>query len=247
MDRAAVLGMSERLRFALLLTLLLTRASSAQVRVVSAPPEPSLLVLTQQWSRESILGDPREMGTGPDYLELRVWGGFTLTTPTQGVVLRRSDGRWSAFLARVMRCETQIPIAVGDTATRATMQRYIADARQHCVAPVANVGPGVRIITTDSLLVERLDVPDSIIANAWTAADHAGVSDLPARVEHKQQVDDPFTFVVELRHGNDYRASAIAYVEPPETDADRQIRAVYDAVNRVLPPQLMLKPESPHL
>ena len=239
--------MSVRLRFAFALTLLMVRPSFAQVRVVSAPPEPSLLLLTQQWSRESLLGDPREPSIGSNDIELRVWGGFTLTSRTQGLVLRRRGGRWSAFLARVVRCETQIPLSVSDTASRATIQQYIADARQHCVAPVVNVGPGVRIITTDSLLVDRLDLPDSTIATAWAAAERAGVTDLPPRVEHKQQVDDPFTFVVELRHGNDYRASAIEYVEPPETDADRQIRAVYDAVNRVLPPELMLKPESPHL
>lgn len=238
---------SVRLGLAFVLTLLLVRPSFAQVRVVSAPPEPSLLVLTQQWSRESLLGDPRELRLGSDDIELRVWGGFTLTTRTQGSVLRRRGGRWSAFLARVMRCETQIPILVSDTASRATIQRYIADARQHCVAPVTNVGPGVRIITTDSLLVDRLDVPDSTIATAWAAAERAGVTDLPARVDHKQVLDDPFTFVVELRQGNDYRASAIEYVEPPETDADRQIRAVYDAVNRVLPPELILKSQNPHL
>lgn len=239
------MNMSDRLRFAFALTLLLVRTSPAQVKVVSAPPEPSILVLTQQWTRESILGDPREVSTNKDWLELRVWGGFTLTAPTQGVVLRRTAGRWSAFLARVMRCETQIPISVGDTASRATMQGYIADARRHCGAPVANVGPGARIITSDSLLVDRLDVPDSIIASAWTAAEIAGVSELPPRVEHSQVPDDPFTFVVELRRGNDYRASAIEYVEPAEVKADQQIRAVYDAVSRVLPPELMLKATSP--
>src|SRR3954470_3151333 len=43
------------------LTLLVAQAGFAQARVVSAPPEPSLLNITRQWSRASILGDLREM------------------------------------------------------------------------------------------------------------------------------------------------------------------------------------------
>jgi hypothetical protein len=209
---------------------------------VSVPPEPSVVGLAQEWARASTLGDLRELRTGSDYIELRVWGGFTLTTRTQAVVLRRAAGRWSAFLARVLRCESQIPVSVGDTASRETMQRYIAEARRHCAGPVTNVAPGVQIITTDSLLVEQLDVPDSVVQSAWNAAEHAGVHDLPAHIDRKQALDDPFTYVVELRQDREYRASAIEHVEPNESVADGQIKAVYAAVSRVLPPELILKP-----
>jgi hypothetical protein len=230
------------LRTALAVFVFLPETLLAQARVLSAPPEPSVVGLTEGWTRGSLLGDLRALDTGSDYLELRVWGGFTLTTRTQSVVLRRTGGRWSAFLARVLRCESQIPVSVGDTASHETMQRYIADARHHCAGPVTNVGPGTQIITTDSLLVQQLDVPDSLIESAWTAAVHAGVLDLPARVDRQRALDDPFTYVVELRRGREYRASAIEHVEPDETGADRQIKAVYAAVNRVLPPELILKP-----
>jgi hypothetical protein len=231
-----------RFLYALALAVLSSQAGFGQARVLSAPPEPSLLVITRAWSRESTLGDLRELRTGGDHLELRVWTGYSLTTTTQGVVLRRSSGRWSAFLARVLRCEIQIPRSVGDTASRPTMQRYLADARRQCGTALTDVGPGAQIITTDSLLVERLNVPDSTIESAWTAAVRAGVFELPGRVERNRVIDDPLMYVVELRRGGDYRASVIEHLERPETDADRQIEGVYAAVSHLLPAEVLRQP-----
>ena len=95
--------MTRQLRSALALAMLFSHDSIAQARVLSEPPEPSLLNITRQWSRASTLGDLRELRTSAGDLELRVWGGYGLTTGTQAVVLRRTGGQWSAFLARVMR------------------------------------------------------------------------------------------------------------------------------------------------
>jgi hypothetical protein len=216
---------------ALALTLIFSsRVTHAQAHVVSAPPEPSLLNLTGQWSRASSLGDLRELHTEPDHRELRVWLGFGLTTETQGIVLRRANGHWSAFFARVMRCEIQIPRSVGDTASRATIDRYNAEARQHCGITVANVTPGAQVITTDTLLVAPLNLPDSTIEAAWTAAVRAGLFQLPPRVERSQSIDDGSTYVIEIRSGNEYRASAIEQVERPETVVDRQVKDIYAAV-----------------
>lgn len=234
--------MSHRLRSALALAVLVSRAGAAQARVLSAPPEPSLLNIVRQWSRASGLGDLREVRAGPGYLELRVWGGFALATRTQGVVLRRADGRWSAFLAQVMRCEIQIPKEVGDTATRATMDRYQAEARRQCGTPLTDVGPGAFIVTAESLLVERVGAADSLVEQAWTAGVRAGALGLPPRVERSLVRDDAFMYVVEVRSGRDYRASVIEHVEPPEGEADRRVREVFAAVSRVLPPEQLLKP-----
>src|SRR5215510_2296057 len=194
--------MPHRLRSALALAVLFSEDAVGQARVLSAPPEPSLLNITRQWSRASSLGDLRELRVGSDYRELRVWAGYALTTGTQGVILRRAEGRWSAFLASVMRCELQIPKAVGDTASRATMQRFVAEARRQC-GTVTDLGSGARVLTADTLVVARLSAPDSAIESAWTAAVRAGAFQLPGRIERNRLTDDVFMYVVELRSGGD--------------------------------------------
>ena len=214
----------------LALIVLVAPRVAAQARVVSAPPEPSLLNIIGQWSRASTLGDLRELRTEADHRELRVWLGFGLTTETQGVILRRAHGRWSAYFARVMRCEIQIPRSVGDTASRATMERYNAEARKRCGTTVADVSPGSQVVTTDTLLVAPLNLPDSTIEAAWRAAERAGVSRLPPRVARSTSADDAATFVIELRSGNEYRASTIEQLEHPETEADQQVKDIYAAV-----------------
>lgn len=235
--------MTDSFRRALALAVLLSQAGWAQARVVSAPPEPSLLNLTQGWSRTSSLGDLRELKTSSDYLELRVWGGFGFGM-TQAVVLRRASGRWSALLARVRRCAIQIPIAVGDTASAVTMRNFVREARRQCDTPLGDVSAGMRIITADTLAVDALGVADSVIDGAWTAAVRAGVLGLPGKVTHTASTSSDFTYVVELRRGSEYRASEIEHLERPETEADRQVKEVYAAVNRILPPELLVKPDS---
>jgi hypothetical protein len=221
---------------------LISRAALAQVRIASAPSEPSLLNITREWSRASALGDLRELPADGNRLELRVWGGYGLATATQGVILRRTGGRWSAFLARVIRCEIQIPRSVGDTASRATMRQYTAEARRHCGTTVTDVSAGSQVLATDTLLVAPIEAADSTIEQAWSAAMRAGAPELPKSIDRGRVIDDAFTFVVELRRGNEYRASVIEHVERAETRADEQVREVYAAVNRLLPPEQVLKP-----
>ena len=228
--------MTNWLRSALALLVLVSHVGAAQARVVSEPPEPSLLNITRQWSRASSLGDLREVRAGRGFLELRVWSGYALETATQGVVLRRVAGQWSAFHAHVLRCEIQIPSPVADTASRETMQGYAAAARRQCGTALTDVGPGSYVVTAESLAVVRLGAPDSVIEGAWTAAVRAGVFQLPGRAERGRVMDDALAYVVELRSGGDYRASVIEHVEPPETRADRQVRDVHAAVSRVLRP-----------
>ena len=240
MNRASF-SLHRCLRVAGALAVVTSQRGIAQARVVSAPPEPSLLSITREWSRASSLGDLRESRESSDFLELRVWGGFGFGA-TQAVVLRRIGGHWSVFLARVRRCAIEIPIPVGDTASGATMQRFVAQARRECSTPLLDVGAGMRIITADTLAVDTLAVTEPAIDSAWTAAVRAGVLRLPGNVKRDGAVSSDFTYVVEVRRGGEYRASQIEHVEPPETEADRQIKEVYAAVSRLLPPELLLKP-----
>jgi hypothetical protein len=213
-----------------------TRPTFGQARVVSAPAEPSLLNLTTGWSRASTLGDLREVRTRSDYTELRVWHGFG-PAETQAVVLRRTEGHWSASLARVIRCEIQIPKSVGDTASQATMRHYVAEARRHCGVSVVDVSAGARLITTDTLIVQHLDVSESAIETAWNDAQSAGVLQLPGRVKRNRPTDESTTYVIELRRGNEYRASEIEDLERPEMEVDTQVEQIYTAVRRLLPRQ----------
>src|SRR6185436_15984718 len=174
--RAAIFfcAMTQRNLLAVAVIVLCSRPGFGQAKVVSVPAEPSLLNLTTSWSRASTLGDLRELRTGSDHIELRVWRGYG-PSETQAVVLRRADGHWSASLARVIRCEIQIPTSVGDTASQATMRRYAAEARSKCGVSIANAGPGSRIIATDTLLVQALALPEPEIEAAWKATLSAGV------------------------------------------------------------------------
>ena len=106
------------------------------------------------------------------------------------------------------------------------MQSLVAEARRHCGVPVTNAGAGVRIITADTVVVAELALPDSTIEQAWTAAVKGGALEMPGRAKHASP-GDGLVYVVELRRGNDYRASEIERVDPPETDADRQMQRVY--------------------
>jgi hypothetical protein len=210
------------------------RPGLAQARVVSAPTEPSLLNLTSAWARASMLGDLREMRTRSDHLELRVWRGFG-SDETQTVVLRRTDGQWSAFLATVIRCEIQIPASVADTASPTTMRAHVAAARRSCGTPIVGVTAGARIITADTLVVRQLDVAESEIGAAWRDALSAGVLQLPGRVSRSSMMLDGVTYVVEVRRGDEYRAAEIEHLEVPAVKADSQVQQVNLAVRRLLP------------
>jgi hypothetical protein len=226
--------MTHRIRAAVVIMVLSSRPSFGQARVVSAPPEPSLLNLTTGWARASILGDLRELRTQSDHRELRVWRGYG-ATETRAVVLRHAGGHWSASLARVIRCEIQIPRSVGDTAKAATMRLYVAEARRNCGTSVVDVSAGSQIIAADTLVVQPLDVSELEIDAVWKDALGAGALELPGRVKRDRAVDEGMTYLVELRRGNEYRAAEIEHLERPATKADSQVKQIYMAVQRLVP------------
>jgi len=224
--------MKPRLLFAVTVSLFLSQRSFGQARVVSAPSEPSFLNLTTAWARASTLGDLREAQASGDYLELRVWHGFG-PSETQATILRRTQDHWSAFLARVIRCELQIPGSVGDTASAATMRQFVVAARRRCGTSVVDVAPGARIIAADTLVVERLVVPESAIEGVWNDAENAGVLQLPGRVKRDSTRDYSLTYFIEVRRGDEYRAAEIEDLDRPEVKADSIVKQVYAAVQRL--------------
>jgi hypothetical protein len=116
------------------------------------------------------------------------------------------------------------------------MRRFVAEARRSCGVSVVDVAPGARLIAADTLVVQPLEISETDIEAVWQDAQTAGVTGLPARVQHTSAAaNDGSTYVIELRRGNEYRASEIEDVERPEVKADSQVKQIYDALKRVRP------------
>ena len=115
------------------------------------------------------------------------------------------------------------------------MGRFVADARRNCGVSVVDVAPGARLIAADTLVVQPLEIPEADIEAVWKETQAAGVEALPARVQHRPASTDGSTYVIELRRGNEYRASEIEDVERPEVKADSQVKQIYDALKRLRP------------
>jgi hypothetical protein len=223
----------QTIRYALLLSLLIgAESAAAQVVVASEPKEPSLLSLARSWSRESALGDLRELDLGHQDIEVRAWGGFGLTS-TRAIVLRRVDGQWSARRAQLVDCTLRVPIPVGDTASETTLRAFASEARRKCGASRGDVSRGAMIISADTLRVESRAASSAAIDTAWKNAVAAGLLTLPARMERNWHMLDGFTYVLEIRQGNIYRAVEIEHLDRPEAPADSVVKKAYAALTRI--------------
>jgi hypothetical protein len=110
------------------------------------------------------------------------------------------------------------------------LRQFVADARKQCGASRGDVTRGARIISADTIEVESLRVASAVIDTAWTRAVRAGLLTLPAQVEREWIMMDGFTYVIELRYGNRYRAVEIEHVEKPEVVADAVVQEVHAAL-----------------
>jgi hypothetical protein len=79
----------------------------------------------------------------------------------------------------------------------------------------------------DTLIVEQV-ARNADLEKAWRDAVRAGVLALPPK--RWRGAMDGGDYVIEVRRGNEYRASVIEVVDPPEVDADRQVKAIYKIV-----------------
>lgn len=217
---------------AVLLTLLLAwlpcTRGQAQARISSAPDNDYLLEITQRWGAESRLGDLRHRPMGAGDVELRLWGGYGLTG-TSGLVLRRTDGRWAGWWVKIHQCVLSLPVSVGDTLSDESTRRYQSLARRNCEAGQPDTLSASVEIRADS--AELIPIPSSARPqSAWDAAVGAGVFTLPPEVPRTWMMLDGFTYVMEVRRGDEYRASVIEHTHPPETEADRQVQHLYEVV-----------------
>jgi hypothetical protein len=101
-------------------------------------------------------------------------------------------------------------------------------ARQVCHPDFTGGG---QVIRADTLGIYPLTLPASP-EQVWRELVGVGILTLPAKVERKWMMLDGHTFVLELRRGQEYRASEIEYLEKAEHPADRTIRNVADVLTR---------------
>src|SRR6185437_2399149 len=206
--------------------------AEAQATSVTEPTNDYLVQVTQQWAAASPLSSLVKRDLAPDDIELRVWGGYGLTT-TAGVILRRTSGHWQTWRAEVVPCTYSVPIPVGDTASAPTESLFVRRAHERCGAVLDSTARGYSVYSADTLKIAEVRTPNP--EDLWQAVVKAGVLDLPTRIPRKWVMMDGFTYVIEVRVGGTYRVSVIEAIEKPEVDADRQARAIYDVVEQGVP------------
>jgi len=199
-------------------------AARAQRDTLNAPRD-YIIRITENWgSNDSRLGDLRTKPTGPDDIELRFWGGYGLVG-TRGIILRRTNGRWSASRVDVRRCEVYLPIPVGDTLSETSQLRYAAQARRECGKPEPPIEGGVSVISSDTLDVIAVR-PRVSLDHIWKELTDAGVMTLPPYIKRSWIMVDGHTYVAQLRVGGEYRVSRIEHVPQPDVQADRHIQQI---------------------
>lgn len=229
---------------------LLPRSSGAQATRVVADTGSYLLRITQKWGRESSLGSLPERRMGAQDVEVRLWQGYGLGGEW-GTVLRREGGRWRGWYARVARCHYLVPIPVGDTLTPPSTARYQRLARSNCHDPnagQADAPPGTNgwaVITVDTVAIVPLESVASL-PGLWADLVRAGVTGLPTHVPREWIMLDGHSYVVEVRRGDEYRASVIEHTSPPPTRADSVVQSVAAIVGRLGrgPPPRAIEPRA---
>jgi hypothetical protein len=104
-------------------------------------PGDYIVEITERWGRaDARLDDLREKEMGPQDIELRFWGGYGLGG-TRGIIMRRTNGRWTASRALVRRCDISLPIPVADTLSETSQKRYEVEARRRCGKARAGTHP----------------------------------------------------------------------------------------------------------
>jgi hypothetical protein len=193
-----------------------------------------LLYITQKWGRESPLGDLRRRAMRADDIELRVWGGYGLGG-TSGVIIRRENGQWRAWRAAVGHCAKWVPVAVYKTGSTRAIEAHLASTNQGCDEKPPQSPPVVKYF------IQRLIVTDiatsPAIEQAWKVAVENDVATLPPPQLPPETVQaDGFTYLLELRRGNDYRTSMTpsGRLHEPE-EVERRTRNIYLAVRALLP------------
>jgi|SRR5436190_5954073 len=194
----------------------------AQATDISAPSNSYLLGISQRWGRTSPLGDLVRDARDSTDVEVRLWGGYGLAG-TAGVILRRRAGKWSAFSAQVHECSMPVTSeeTLEETLTEARMTELEARARRGCPDDSSEgTFTSVHWLTLHALPLS------SPMSDVWSQLVDAGVLRVPPDPHSKWVMLDGFTYVLEVRVGNTYRASVLPQAESSTENADLIVRAV---------------------
>ena len=205
-----------------------TSSAHAQ-RAVADTSTDHIVRITQRWGASSPIGELRARPMGADDVELRVWGGYG-HGGTSGVILRRTDGRWQAWRAQVVRCVIDAATVTVDDASADQRAVLLAAARRHCPRTAHDYGT---FYSVDTLALETLDAGRAALT--WDRVLGAGVLELPPELLPRRIRIDGFAIVIEVRRGDVYRASTFHAVRPPEVAADSAARRIYRTVFDELP------------
>jgi hypothetical protein len=211
-----------------LLLWLAPAASRAQATHIMVPVRETLLQFTQDWGRESALGDLTTRVMGSSDVELRFWGGFGLGG-TSATVLRRTDDTWRAWRAEVQRCPVFLPVAVGDTVSTTTLAAYRQQARRNCGDRRPDTLSSATVFYADTMALYPL--ADANYEDFWQKLKREGILELPPQVPRSWRMLDGYTYVVEVRRGNDYRASVIEHTRP-ESRADSLVQHLAELIRQ---------------
>ena len=192
---------------------------AAQATEVSEPRNDYLLKITQDWGRNSALGDLKAAKMGSEDLELRFWSGYG--GGTRALIIRRSNGQWDAWRAVVVSCSFYLPISVADTLSPTTTRSYQARALANCAPLPAPHGP-LRLLDADSVALIRIEQIDMPVL--WATLVRAGIDSLPPAAPRPVISLDGHGYVVELRRGDSYRASKIHAYALPGVRADSMVQ-----------------------
>ena len=105
--------------------------------------------------------------------------------------------------------------------TDARLAELEAQARRNC----PNDSTGGTFITAHWLTLQRLPL-SSPPAELWPQLVHAGVLQVPPEPHAKRMMLDGFTYVLEVRVGDVYRASVLPQYESSSEEADLNVQQI---------------------
>jgi hypothetical protein len=189
--------------------------------LVYQPKDNYLLEVTQKWdSARSVLGDLRKKQMESDNIELRLWDGYGLFG-TRGIILKRMSGKWTVQRVNIKTCAVYYPDSLKGIVPK---KKFFAGVTtKDCNGDKFDVGISLQV---DTALVSK---PLKVTANLnrlWNTLVENGLLDLPTNVKHSWIMLDGRTFVVEVRVGNFYKASVLAYLKNPKLKAYKTIKNI---------------------